>query len=148
MLTYNVELTLDDNGALLVTCPDLPEVATFGDDEQDALGYAVGAIEEVLAARMAYKKDIPLPTPLSKPVETGKLHPVRLSTQTGFKVLLYRAMRRKNVTKAELARRMGIARQSADRLLDLNHASRLDALDSAFLALGQEVAVELRERAA
>lgn len=129
---------------MLVACPALPEVATFGDDEQDALGYAVGAIEEVLAARMAYKRDIPLPAK----DETGRLHPVRLSTLTGLKVRLYCSMRAQGVTKAELARRMGIARQSADRLLDLNHASRLDMLDAAFLALGQEVAVELRERAA
>lgn len=144
MLNYYVMLTPDDNDTVLVTCPDLPEVATFGEDTQDALGYAVAAIEEALAARMAHKKDIPLPT--SQPAED--LHPVRLGTQTGLKVLLYVAMRRQDVTKAELARRMGIARQHADRLLDLNHASRLDALDAAFLALGQEVAVELRERAA
>ena len=73
---------------------------------------------------------------------------MRLGTLTGLKVLLYVAMCRQDVTKAELARRMGIARQRADRLLGLNHASRLNALDAAFLALGQEVAVELRERAA
>jgi antitoxin HicB len=144
MLNYHVLLTPDDNDTVLVTCPDLPEVATFGEDAQDALGYAVAAIEEALAARMAQKKDIPLPA--SQPAED--LHPVRLGTQTALKVLLYVAMRRQNVTKAELARRMGIARQHADRLLDLNHASRLEALDAAFLALGQEVVMELRERAA
>lgn len=144
MLNYHVTLTKDDNDTVLVTCPDLPEVVTFGDDELDALGYAVGAIEEALAARMAHKKDIPLPAP----DQSGQPHMVRLSTQTGLKVLLYCAMRRQGVTKAELARRMGTPRQSADRLLDLNHASRLDVLDAAFLALGQEVAVELRERAA
>ena len=144
MLIYQVELKPDDNGTLLVTCPALPEVNTFGDDEQDALGYAAGAIEEALAARMAHKKDTPLPGE----DEPGQLHPVRLSTQTGLKVLLYSAMRRQGVTKAELARRMGIARQHADRLLNLNHASRLDALDAAFQALGQELLVGLRDRAA
>lgn len=120
------------------------EVATFGEDSQDTLGYAVAALEEALTARMAHKKDIPLPT--SQPTED--LHPVRLGTQTGLKLLLYVAMRRQDVTNAELARRMDIARQHADRLLDLNHASRMDAFDAAFLVLGQEVAVELRELAA
>jgi antitoxin HicB len=57
-------------------------------------------------------------------------------------------MRETGVNKAELARRMGIARQHADRLLNLNHASRLDALDAAFRVLGKEVMVELRDRAA
>jgi len=144
MLTYSVRLTPDDNDTLLVTCPDLPEVTSFGEDEQDALGYAAGAIEEALAARMAHKRDIPLP---AGDAPAG-LHPVRLSTQTALKVLLYAAMFRQGVTKAELARRMGLPRQNADRLLDLNHASRLDVLDAAFSALGQEVAVTLRDRAA
>lgn len=54
-------------------------------------------------------------------------------------------MRRQVVTKAELARRMGIARQHADRLLDLNLANRLDALDAAFWVLGQEVTMALLE---
>ena len=30
MLRYPVKLTRDDNGTLLVTAPDLPEVSTFG----------------------------------------------------------------------------------------------------------------------
>jgi antitoxin HicB len=141
MLNYPVELTPDDNGTILVTCPDLPEVATFGDDQPDALGYAVGAIEEALAARMSDRQDIPLPTGDKEPL-------VRLSMQTGLKVMLYVAMRETGVNKAELARRMGIARQHADRLLNLNHASRLDALDAAFRVLGKEVMVELRDRAA
>jgi len=144
MLTYAVHLTPDDNDTLLVTCPDLPEVTSFGEDERDALGYAAGAIEEALAARMAHKRDIPLP---AEDVPAG-LYSVRLSTQTALKVLLYAAMFRQGVTKAELARRMGLPRQNADRLLDLNHASRLDVLDAAFSALGQEVAVALRDRAA
>ena len=141
MLNYPVELTPDDNGTILVTCPDLPEVATFGEDEKDALGYAVGAIEEALAARMSDRQDIPLPTGDKEPL-------VRLSMQIGLKVMLYVAMREAGVNKAELARRMGMARQHADRLLNLNHASRLDALDAAFRVLGKEVMVELRDRAA
>jgi hypothetical protein len=32
---YTVILTPDDNGTFLVTCPDLPEVATFGEDAED-----------------------------------------------------------------------------------------------------------------
>lgn len=86
MLTYYVKLTPNDNGTLLVICPDLPEVATFGENVHDALGYAAGAIEEALAARMAHKKDIPLP---AKDTPEG-LHPVRLPTQTTLRILDYR----------------------------------------------------------
>jgi antitoxin HicB len=50
MIGYRIKLAPDDNGTVLVTCPALPEVTTFGEDEADALRRAVGAIEEALAA--------------------------------------------------------------------------------------------------
>ncbi len=59
---YSVALTPDDNGTVLITCPDLPEVATFGEDEEDAIGRATDAIEEALAARIAHREDIPAPS--------------------------------------------------------------------------------------
>ena len=48
MIGYRIKLEGDDNGTVLVTCPSLPEVTTFGDDEADAMRQAVGAIEEAL----------------------------------------------------------------------------------------------------
>jgi antitoxin HicB len=56
---YPVTLTPDDNGTVLVTCADLPEVTTFGEDEEDAIARAADAIEEALAARIAGREDIP-----------------------------------------------------------------------------------------
>jgi antitoxin HicB len=58
-LSYRINLEPDDNGSLLVTCPALPEVTTFGDDESDAMKRARGAIEEAIAARMSEGQDIP-----------------------------------------------------------------------------------------
>lgn len=87
MLTYYVKLVPDDNDTVLVSCPALPEVASFGEDELEALSYAVGAIEEALAARMAHKQEIPLP----EDAIPARLHPVRLSAQFGLKVLCYLA---------------------------------------------------------
>src|SRR6266487_6239606 len=42
MLRYPVKLTRDDNGTILVTAPDLPEVSTFGEDATDALVREIG----------------------------------------------------------------------------------------------------------
>jgi predicted RNase H-like HicB family nuclease len=58
---YPVVLTPDENGTLLASCPDLPEVTTFGEDEEDAIQRAADAIEEALAARIARREDIPAP---------------------------------------------------------------------------------------
>jgi antitoxin HicB len=61
IVTYFVNLTPDD-GTLLVTCPDLPEVTTFGADEDEAMARARDAIEEALAARISDGREIPKPT--------------------------------------------------------------------------------------
>jgi antitoxin HicB len=54
-MRYRIELEPDDNGTFVVTCPALPEVTTFGEDEVDCLEHARDAIEEALAARLAVR---------------------------------------------------------------------------------------------
>ncbi len=65
MYAYPIELTSDGNGTFLVTCPDLPEVTTFGEDEADAVRHAGDAIKEALAARKARGVEIPAPSAVS-----------------------------------------------------------------------------------
>ncbi len=135
MLCYPVEMTLDDNGTMLVTFPDIPEAVTFGDDEEDALFRAVDALEAMLAAKIADREDIASPSPAEgRPCVT-------LSALTSAKVLLYQTMREQNVRKAELARRLGWHAPQADRLLDLNHASRLDQIERALNVLGKTLVI-------
>jgi antitoxin HicB len=47
----------------LVTFPDLPEPITQGDDESDALVWALDALETVLGIYMDERKLIPYPSP-------------------------------------------------------------------------------------
>ena len=139
MLAYPVELTPDDNDTFLVTCPDLPEVTTFGEDTEDALLRAVDAIEEALAGRIAAREDIPTPSQsLGRPV-------VILPALTDAKVALYRSMREAGVRKADLARRLNVHAPQVDRLLDLTHASRLDQMEAAFKALGRRLDVRVMD---
>ena len=140
MLGYRIKLAPDDNGTVLVTCPALPEVTTFGEDEADALRRAVGAIEEALAARMADGDDIP---------EGHQRGPnlVRLPALTVLKAELYRQLRETGITRAELSRRLRWKRESVDRLFRLDHASRLEQLEAAFAALGQAVSVSVHAAA-
>lgn len=135
-LGYPIMLTPDDNGTLLVTCPDLPEVTTFGEDEADALRHAKDAIEEALAARIADGRDIP------KPRMRGKVL-AQLPTQTALKVSLYRTLQDQKITRAELSRRLHWRREQVDRLFRLGHATRLDQFDAAFRALGREVRLSI-----
>jgi antitoxin HicB len=140
MFGYRVKLETDDNGTILVTCPALPEVTTFGDDESDALRHATDAIEEAIAARIADGQDIP---------EGQQRGPrlVRLPALTVLKIELFRQLRRSGLTRAELARRLGWKRESVDRLFRLDHASRLEQIEAAFAALGQAVSVSIHAAA-
>lgn len=61
MLSYPIELQ-DDDGTVLATSPDFPELTTFGDDRDEALARAVGALEEAIAARIHDGEDIPTPS--------------------------------------------------------------------------------------
>jgi antitoxin HicB len=134
-------MTLDDNGTLLVTCPDLPEVATFGEDEADALRHAADAIEEALAARIADREDIPAAsTAAGRPT-------VVLSPLVAAKVELYRTARQQGISKAELGRRLGWHGPQIDRLFDLRHKSRIEQIDLALRLMGKRLDVSVRDAA-
>lgn len=135
-LTYPIKLESDDNGTLLVTCPALPEVTTFGKDEAEASKHARDAIEEAIAARMADGREVP-----EQKGKRGVL--VTLPMQTSLKVELYRLLRRDNITRAELMRRLNWKRESVDRLFRLDHATRIEQFDAAFRALGRQVEISV-----
>ena len=137
MLAYEIELTPDDNDTLLVTCPQLPLVLTFGTDAEDAAAHAVDAIETALASMIDDGEDIPRPQPAGGTS-------VRLPLMTTLKVELYWAVREAGITRAELARRLGWNRESVDRLFRLDHNSRLQQIEAAFAALGEQVDVTVR----
>ena len=49
--TYNIQLSPDDHGTFLVTCSELPEIATYGENEEEAMTMAQLAVEEALSTR-------------------------------------------------------------------------------------------------
>lgn len=140
MIDFRVKLTADDNDTVLVTCPDLLMVATFGSDEADALHHSVDAIETVIASLIASGDEIPKPNSRSG-------HAVRLPLRTALKLQLYWALGETGITRAELARRLEWNRESVDRLFRLDHRSRLEQIEAAFKAMGRDVSVEIRPAA-
>lgn len=139
-MRYPVKLTNDDNDTVLVAAPDFPEVVTYGDDRDDALARAVDAIETALMGRIAAREDIPRP---SKPGGDFAVLPAL----TAAKISLYWAMREDGIGKAALARKLGWHLPQIDRLLDLNHASKLEALESALTALGRTLEIKVMKAA-
>ena len=142
MLRYPVKLTRDDNGTMLVTAPDLPEVTTFGEDPADALLRAADAIATALKGRITAREKIPMP---SVPRRGQRL--VALPAIIAAKLELYRAMQETKTRKAELARKLGVHGPQVDRLLDLDHKSQLDQIEAAARAIGREIHIEMRPAA-
>lgn len=132
MLRYPVVLE-DDDDTVLVTSPDFPELTTFGMDREEAIARATDALEEAIAARIHDGLDIPLPS-------EGRDVAV-LPTLTTIKVMLYRGMKEQGVGKAELARRLGWHLPQVDRVLDVQHNSRMDQMDAAMGAIGRHLYV-------
>jgi antitoxin HicB len=125
---------------LLVTVPDLPEAVTFGEDREDALARAVDAIESALMGAIAAREDIAPPKAKGKDIVT-------LPAFSTAKIELYRAMRSEKVGKAALAKRLDVALPQVDRMLDLRHQSRLDAIERALAALGRSLTIVVKSAA-
>ena len=132
MLKYPVALEIDDNTVQVIS-PDFPELNTFGMDREEAIARASDALEEAIAARIHDGIDIPFP---SKGQDVAVL-----PTLTAVKVMLYRGMREQGIGKAELARRLGWHLPQVDRVLDVQHNSRMDQMDAAMGAIGRNLYV-------
>jgi antitoxin HicB len=160
---YAVILEPDDNGTLLVTCPELPEVTSFGGAVEDALRRVADAIEEALASRIAHREDIPSPSAPDRRVKLGprrgiRLSPLPLSPEPDrravslaplifAKVELYRAIRACGMSKAELGRRLGWHSPQVDRLFDLRHRSSIEQVDQALHTIGKRLVVSVQDAA-
>ena len=138
MFEYPVEFTPDDNGTVMATFPDVPEVTTFGDDEAEALANARDALETALTAYITDRRDIPAP---SATAGRSTVAPGLLAT---LKLGVYAAMRGRGWRKADLARAMALNPRQIDRLLDLRHASTVAQLEQAAAVAGGRYVIEVR----
>jgi len=109
----------------------------------DDFARAVDALESAFIGLMADRQDIPTPSKARRSQKT-----VALPALSIVKVALYEAMREAGIRKADLARRLGWHMPQVDRLLDLRHASRMDQIEAALNALGKELVVDVKSKAA
>jgi antitoxin HicB len=142
MLTYPLHLERDTNGTWLVTVPDLPEAVTFGGDEAEAMERARDVIEVCLAEYVARRLPLPSPSPAKKGARRVSVSPL-----VEMKLSIYEGMRKQDIGKAELARRLNCHLPQVDRLLDLHHASRLDQIEAALRALGKGLVIRVVDAA-
>ena len=142
-MVYPVELTKDViDGGFTVTCRDIPEAITQGETTTQALLEASDAIEEAIASRM--KRNVDIPEPSCKKSDEFM---VTVALSTSLKAALYQALRDDNISKSELARRIGVDEKEVRRMLDPRHPSKTPAIERALSCLGRSVIAEFSKAA-
>jgi len=136
---YAVKISRSDEGGFVVTCRDLPQLITQGDDLQHALSEAADAMDEVFAAYIKAG----LVFPPSTKVRRGE-HLVSPPADTVAKAALYIAMTEAGITNVELAKRLGIDEKAVRRLLDPHYGSKLPRIAQAIAALDRRLVIGLQ----
>jgi antitoxin HicB len=136
MLAYPVHLEPAVEGGFVVTFPDIPEAITQGEDEADALVWALEALETTLDIYMDRRKSIPYPSSTK-----GLL--VVLPVVAAGKVILHNTLIEAGKKKADLARMLNLAPTLVDRLLSMHHKSRIEQIETALAAFGKKMVVDV-----
>ena len=135
---YPARFTAEDNG-YTVTFRDIPEALTCGDDLTDAREMATDALITAMDFYFEDKRPVPLPSTLQDGEEW-----VELPASLFAKVLLLNEMLAQNVSNTELARRMGTRKQDIQRIVNLNHATKIDTIAAALQQLGKHLTFSIK----
>lgn len=139
MIAYRGSFAPDADG-ITVRFPDFPEAVTCGYTEAQAREYTRDALLTVLTEYVRRRREIPRPRKATK----GMLM-IPLPALAEAKLRVYQAMRDGGLRKADLVRRLGWQKSQVDRLLDLEHASRLDQIKDALAVLNKRLAIVVED---
>lgn len=138
---YPATFRRDENGRFLVSFSNFPHAHTDGKDAPEAAEEAIDCLGSVIAELIATGKEIPRPSSL----RGRRAIPVPL--WIAGKLALYLAMGEQTVSKSELARRLGVRETVVRRMLDPDHETRSEKLQSALEILGKRVVVAIEDAA-
>ncbi len=134
-LAYPVNLQMMPD-TVLVSFPDIPEALTEGDTQREVLSEAADCLIAALGGYVNDGRRIPKPSAGNGPV-------VELPALIAAKLALYEAMREQDIDIGELAERLGAVATTVRRLLDLDHSSHIDQVETALEALGKRLVLEV-----
>ena len=139
---FHAEFEKGAKRGIVVSFPDVPEAITQGDDLADARVMAEDALG--LALLTYPERGLPLPKARAR----GKnLVAIAVAPDVAAKLAVLEAFRTADITKSELARRMGKNEKEVRRILDPRHATKLATLTEALNALGHRLVVGMEKAA-
>lgn len=137
-MQYPAMFAPDEDGGFVVTFRDIPEAITQGDDFEEAMMMARDALLTAMEFYFDDKRTVPT---ASAPAD-GE-HLVSLSSSVAVKILLLNEMISQKVTASDLARRMDTVPQHINRLIDLQHSTKIDTVERALSALGKRLELSI-----
>lgn len=137
-MRYPALFQAEPDGGFSVTFRDIPEAITQGDTIEEARAMAADAL---LTALDFYFEDS-RPVPKASKAKAGE-ELVEIPPSAWAKVLLLNEMATQQVRPAELARRLNTSPQEVNRLVNLKHVTKIDALAAALSALGKRLEVKV-----
>ncbi len=136
---YPAKLMPAEEGGYVVTFRDIPEAITQGDDLTEAREMAADALLSAMDFYFEDKRAVPLPSQLQKGEEF-----VGLPASVFVKILLLNEMLAQKISNAELARRMEIRPQEVQRIVNINHATKIDTIAQALKQLGKHLSISVQ----
>ena len=127
----------DDGEGFVVTFPDVYGANTGGETYREAHALAEDCLVAALGAYIKCNEEIPIPRPIGKGQELIVVPPL-----VAIKLALYSAMRRQEITKEELSKRLGISGQAVHKLLNVDSLIPMGHLNKALKAVGCCLVVE------
>ncbi|WP_455475737.1 type II toxin-antitoxin system HicB family antitoxin [Bartonella sp. B17] len=139
--TYYAKIEADPDGGFIITFPDVPEAITAGENRIEALENAAEALG--LALRSYPMRGLPLPIPQ----QYQNLVAITVDAWNAFKLAVIEAFNKANITKTELANRLGKKETEARRILDPNYPTKLQTLEQALTVLGKQAVITIKDAA-
>jgi antitoxin HicB len=139
-MKFPATFSKDDSGGYVVTLRDIPEAITQGDTLEEARKAAIDALITAMDFYIEDNRQVPV----SSKADANEEY-VELPASVSAKIMLLNEMVKKRIRPSDLAKEMKIKPQEVTRIMDLNHATKIDTLASAFMAVGQRLEFQLSD---
>ncbi len=131
----NIKGNETDGDGFVATFPDVEGAITGGFTFREALINAEDCLVVALASCVDCGEELPTPSPFQDGQELLTVQPV-IAAQLD----LHTAMREQGIGRADLAERLGISSEDADRLLSLDYRTPIAEVIKALRAVGCQLA--------
>jgi antitoxin HicB len=135
---YQYPITIhEEAGSYWSTCPDIPEAHSAGDTREALQKSAAEGIKLALTIYVDQGRRIPAGSPATAGQPT-----IWLPAQVVAKIVLWNEMCEKGMRVADLARTLQLSHTVAARLVDFEHNSKIEQIETALSRLGRRILVQ------